>query len=286
MGSLHVVEATVDMNRILNREPGKLRAGLLALAVHALFVVFLVVGVTWRAERPAPVQVDLWRELPPMPSSPKPEAKPERAPEPPKPVVKPAPEPKAEPKAAPKPEKPDIALKEKLEKERLSKEAEAKRQEELKKQRELEQKKKEDARRQAEERRKLLDEQVQREKELLAQAQARRAQQEAQNRAEAQRLSALSRLRDEYMFKIKDKIKRNLVMPSNLQGNPEAHFDVRLTPGGQLVTVTLVKSSGVPAYDDAVERAIKKSDPLPMPPDPVLIHEFRSLRLVFRPDES
>lgn len=269
------------MNRILSREPGKLRAGLLALAVHALFVVFLVVGVTWRAERPAPVQVDLWRELPPVPAPPRPAAKPERVPEPPKPVVKPEPE----PKPAPKPEKPDIALKEKLEKERLRKEAEAKRQEELKKQRELEQQKKEDARRQAEERRKLLDEQVRREKELLAQAQARRAQQEAQNQAEAQRMSALSRLRDEYMFKIKDKIKRNIVMPPNLQGNPEAHFDVRLIPGGQLVTVTLAKSSGVPAYDDAVERAIKKSDPLPMPPDPVLNNEFRSLRLVFRPVE-
>ncbi|MDH4234089.1 MAG: TonB C-terminal domain-containing protein, partial [Gallionella sp.] len=45
----------------------------------------------------------------------------------------------------------------------------------------------------------------------------------------------------------------------------------------------LEKSSGNAAYDNAVERAILKSDPLPLPPDPALFKEFRVLKLKFRP---
>jgi colicin import membrane protein len=47
----------------------------------------------------------------------------------------------------------------------------------------------------------------------------------------------------------------------------------------------LKKSSGNVAYDNAVERAILKSDPLPMPPDVQLFNRFRELNLVFKPTE-
>jgi colicin import membrane protein len=47
----------------------------------------------------------------------------------------------------------------------------------------------------------------------------------------------------------------------------------------------LVKSSGNPAYDNAVERAILKSDPLPLPPDVAMFNRFRELDLVFKPTE-
>jgi len=43
------------------------------------------------------------------------------------------------------------------------------------------------------------------------------------------------------------------------------------------------KSSGNAAYDNAVERGILKSDPLPLPPDPAMFKDFRILELKFQP---
>jgi colicin import membrane protein len=80
-------------------------------------------------------------------------------------------------------------------------------------------------------------------------------------------------------------VKRFIVLPPNLQGNPEVEFDVVLLPGGEVLGVKLRKSSAVAAYDNAVERAIIKAQPLPLPPDPTLFSDFRELKLKFRPKE-
>ena len=39
-------------------------------------------------------------------------------------------------------------------------------------------------------------------------------------------------------------------------------------PSGEVINAKLLKGSGNAAYDDAVERAILKSSPLPKPRDP------------------
>ena len=80
-------------------------------------------------------------------------------------------------------------------------------------------------------------------------------------------------------------MKRYIVEPPNLQGNPQVEFDVVLIPGGEVLNVKLRRSSGVPAYDEAVERAIRKASPLPLPPDPTLFQQFRELHLRMRPKE-
>lgn len=278
-----------------DQEPGKVRAALLAFGVHILFLVFLMVGVSWRAEPPAPVQAELWASLPPQPA-PKAEAKPERPSTPrPEPKREPKPEPKPESKPAPAkaPEKPDIALKEKQEQERRKKEEERRRLEEEKRkqaeaerqrQEELERQRREETerRRREEERQRALEEQVRRE---MAALEAHRAQQEAAARAEAQRLAAIASLRDEYIHRIREKVKYNIMMPPAVPHDAEAVFEVVLLPSGEVLSARLTKSSGVPAYDSAVERAIKKSEPLPLPPDPALFTQFRTLTLKFRPAE-
>jgi colicin import membrane protein len=66
-----------------------------------------------------------------------------------------------------------------------------------------------------------------------------------------------------------------------MTGNPEAIFDVVQLPTGEIIDVQLRKSSGVHAYDDAVQRAILKSTPLPRPDRPDLFQ--RQLTLRFRP---
>jgi colicin import membrane protein len=70
-----------------------------------------------------------------------------------------------------------------------------------------------------------------------------------------------------------------------VQDNAQAEFNVILIPGGSVMSTKLVKPSGSAAYDDAVDRAISKAEPLPVPPDLSLFGKFRELHLTFKPKE-
>lgn len=249
-------------------------SGTLALVMHLLFFALLVFGVSWQKKQAdSAVVVDLWNSLPPLPQTkvePPPPAEVKPPPEPPKPV------PKVETKPVPKPEikpvvKPDIALKEKLEKERKQKEQEK-----------LEAKKREQekARLAALKEKQAKDAEAKRLAREQADALKKLAQQQAAQAA------AQARLIDEYRGRIRDKIRRFIVEPPNLQGTPEVEFDVVLLPGGEVLGAKLKKSSGITAYDSAVERAILKAQPLPLPPDPSMFRDFRELNLKFRPEKK
>ncbi|HTQ73867.1 MAG TPA: TonB C-terminal domain-containing protein [Burkholderiales bacterium] len=86
-----------------------------------------------------------------------------------------------------------------------------------------------------------------------------------------------------YVDRIRSKIKSNVVLPSDIKGNPEAIFDVIQLPTGEVFSVKLIKSSGYQPYDDAVERAILKSSPLPKADRPEQFQ--RELQLKFKPQE-
>ena len=75
-------------------------------------------------------------------------------------------------------------------------------------------------------------------------------------------------------------------MPQDVAKDARAEFLVTLIPGGTVLNTKLIKSSGNAAYDDAVERAILKSNPLPVPQDVQLFSRFRELDLVFKPDTN
>lgn len=69
-----------------------------------------------------------------------------------------------------------------------------------------------------------------------------------------------------YAAKVAAKIKSNtaFVVPADLQGNPAVEYDVQLFPDGSLRGAPRkVKSSGIPAFDEAVRRAIELSAPFP-----------------------
>jgi len=86
-----------------------------------------------------------------------------------------------------------------------------------------------------------------------------------------------------YVDKIRTKIRMNVVLPSDIRGNPEAIFDVIQLPTGEVLSARLMKSSGHKTYDEAVERAILKSSPLPKPDRPEQFQ--RELQLKFKPQE-
>lgn len=283
-------------------------SGALALAMHLIFIVLLVVGVSWQSKRSVePIAVELWSELPPAPRA-KPEpAPPPPPPEPPRQAPRPQPRPEPKPEVKPVP-KPDIALKEQLLKKRQQEEKERAEREEKERQQKLAQEKLERERKQKEEearkrREKELAEQKKREEEkrlaekkkqeeakklaeLKRQEDAKRKEQEmqamlrkqAQQAAEAE---ARSRL-DAYSRQVAERIKRYIVEPPNIQGNPEAVFEVVQIPGGEILSLKLKRSSGNPAYDAAVERAIRRAAPLPPPSDAARFSEVRELELKFR----
>jgi len=271
----------------------RLVAGALALGVHALFVLLLVFGVSWQTEHPAPVMVDLWQSLPkaasqPVAVPPPESAKPAPAFKPEKPA--PAPKPEAE---EPPPKAPDIALeKKRAETERLKKlkaiqeaddqarkdaaQAEA---DALKKARDKQQ-----AEQKAEQKRQALLRQLEADelKQSMANesaANAARAAKLAEAQAAGARQAALSQTIGKYRDLISATVRGNTRLPDNLKGNPQVRCLVKLLPTGDVVSVRVTQSSGNPAYDEAVVRAIEKSSPLPLPTE-------REARAAFVPELS
>lgn len=288
----------------VSRPGSNLAAGAMALGVHALFMLLLVFGVSWQTQHPAPVMVDIWDALPPLPS---PEPRPEPEIVPPEPVKLPEPV-KAEPapqpvikapvvKQAPPHKAPDIALeKKKADAERLQKlnalqEAEDKALAEavraeadaVKKAHEkqmADQKKRELLRQMDEEAllQRMADEDAANEARLMKQAEARSV--------ASKRQAEFARAVGQYRDKISATVRGNVRLPDNLKGNPEVRCLVRLLPTGEVLSVKVTQSSGNVAYDEAVIRAIEKSSPLPLPADRDARAEFvPELSFVHRPKE-
>jgi colicin import membrane protein len=83
-----------------------------------------------------------------------------------------------------------------------------------------------------------------------------------------------------YAGRIRARIKPNIVFnDSSVPGNPVASVEVRVSPDGTITSRKIVKSSGIPAWDDAVLRAIDRTEVLPKDTDgripPAFALEFR-----------
>jgi colicin import membrane protein len=291
---------------VAHEEPGKTASAVLALGMHLLLAAVLFLGVSWQSRPPEAVTVELWTAPPAPPPAPAPKVEQPR-PEP-KPEVRP--EPKPEPRPEPRVEKPDIAIeqeKRRLEEERKAREAEAERQRKLAEQKKLEEQKKLAEQKRQEEQKQLEERKKAEEQKRLAEDKRRL---EAENR---QRLNdqlarelkgtqsasagipgaritgpanvagATSGDTDAYRAKIAAKIKGNVILPMDVIGNPIAEFEVIQAPTGDVLNVKRSKSSGNPTLDEAWERAIWKSTPLPKPDNPAAFE--RRLTLRFRPHD-
>jgi len=88
---------------------------------------------------------------------------------------------------------------------------------------------------------------------------------------------------DSYGGRIRARIKPNITFdPSSVAGNPAAEVEVRCAPDGTIVSKKLVKSSGNAAWDNAVLKAIDKTEILPRDTDG-RVHS--PLLLVFKPND-
>jgi len=229
------------------------------------------------------------------------------APPPPAPAPPPPPPPAVKPpEPAPAPA-PDIAL----EREKKLKEQKAQKERELEQQRVQQQKKKEleakeraeeEAERKKEQQKKLAEQKKQQEAEAK-QAEAKKAE-AAAKQAAADRAATLKRMQglagasgsddakgnaqrssgpsSGYAGRIAAAVRPNITFPDadSVNGNPEAEFEVRLAPDGTIVGVKLAKSSGLPAWDEAAERGLRKTDKLPRDTDGRI---FPSLIVTLKP---
>ena len=270
-------------------EPGALRAFGLAMLVHLLLLIALTWGVSWKSkDLTLSFEAELWSALP-QEAAPPLEAPPPPPPEPVAPPAPPAPPPKAE--AVPDA---DIAIErekkrladEKKKAQALTEKAEkAKKIEETKKLAEAKAKAANEAKAEA---KKLAAQKEQLvKKEAALEAKQRKENLERMNaqlgatgaedaKGSAQKASGPSA---SYGSKVRAKVKPNIVFTEDIAGNPVAEVEVRTTPGGTITSQRLVKSSGNKAWDDAVIKAIIRTETMPRDtdgrvPTPMII-EFR-----------
>lgn len=241
----------------------------MSIAAHLLLVLFFVIGLAWKTEEPAPFEAILFAELPGPSAQPAPTPEPQPEPEP---VAKP--EPAKQPEPAPEPPKADIKLPKPEPKKPEPKKPEPKKPEpkpepkvEPKKPEPKPEPKKPEPKVNSDLLKKLRDEEIARATGGLP--------------ATGSSSAGNSRNKAQYSDKIRQYVRSRIVFPgaSSVDGNPQAVFEVRQLPTGEIVSITQKQSSGIPAWDSAVERALQRSSPLPKADDgsvePVLLLSFR-----------
>jgi len=271
---------------LLPRAPGGNTEGAaLALLVHAGLIAALAYGVAWRSPAPDVVSAELWAALPQTaaPRAAEPAPTPAPAPPPPPPVTK-APAPAPTPKAA-LPD-PQIAI-EKARKEQAAQLEQAEREKALQAKA---------ARERAEKAEREKTEKAEKEKaerEAVAAEDKRLAQQREENlkrmlgqiaSSPGGRGSAVADAAPSasYAGRVARAIKENSRFTGTVSGNPAAEVEVRTAPNGSVIGRRLLKSSGSKEWDEAVLRAIDRTETLPRDIDGRVP---ATLVVSFRPDD-
>jgi colicin import membrane protein len=280
-------------------QPGLVRAFVLAIIAHVLLMLALTWGINWNRESEnRAAEAELWSSVPQQAA---PREMPAPPPPPPVQQVTPAPPPPPAPREA------DIAL----EREKLKKEQALRKEQELERQKKLEARKKElereklEARKKEEELKKQQLAQQKAAEEKLKQKQKKDEVAKAktdEKRREALREENLRRMQglasatggpatpgtatrssgpsDSYAGRVQSRVRPNIVFSDDVSGNPKAEVEVRMAPDGTITSRRLVKSSGLKSWDEAVLRALDKTEMLPRDVDG-RIHS--PLTIEFRP---
>ena len=283
--------------------PGTGRSLGLALFVHFLLMVALTAGIQWKQDNSLSVEAELWAAIPMAVAPKLVEVEPPPPPPPPPPapkeIVKPPPAPSSNVDAdialskRKKQLEEDKKKQETLEAERLKQELLKKEEEKKAKLKEKEQKEiKDKALKEKELKEKEKKEKDRKEKELKdKEAKKLQEQKDAKpspadvKKLEAMRQENMKRIAgmagatgdenatgtaqrsagpsDSYGGRIRGRIKPNITFTEDIASNAPAEVEVRCAPDGTIVGKKLIKSSGNPAWDNAVLKAIDKTEILP-----------------------
>ena len=246
----------------LRSNPGRFRAIIYAVLVHAVVIGLAVIGFRWTM---APSTDQVIQAV----------AVPEQA--------------------ARKPEVADKRAKEE-EEARKKAEAEKRRQAELKKKQEEEQaqqrlvaeRKKKEAEEKEQQKRAELErknEDMRRQK-LTEQSLQEQLAMEEKQRADAAKAARAATIVDKYIPLIRQRVSRSWNSPVGIAKGLKCVVRVRLTTAGEVLSAAVVGPSGNERFDRSVENAVHKAAPLPLPDDPALFDNFREIEFVFDPDKE
>ncbi len=282
------------------REPAQWRSMTLAALVHGLLLAFLWVGVQWQSQQTMAVEAEVWdmttrqaapKAVPEEVVPPQPDKIPEIAPA----KVLPKEEPLEDPEIALAQEKKRKLLEKRKQEDIVKAEHEKALKKEQEKEKLAEQKKKADKSLADDaEKKKLLDqkklqakEQLMRDK-VFADNMRRLAGQASTTGSggtgDAAKSTGNNRGDPSYAARIGAKVRSNTIfnVTDTSGNNPAVEYKIDLLPDGSLRgPIRKLKSSGVPAFDDAVEKAIEKSMPFPrdksgeVPPSIVFVHRMK-----------
>lgn len=113
---------------------------------------------------------------------------------------------------------------------------------------------------------------------------------EQQLAAEQQQISvaqaqAVDNIVNQYKSQILSAIGQRWIVPAGTNKNSAAQLFITLAPGGAVLNVVVVQSSGDPFLDRSAITAVYKASPLPVPKAAELFDHFRELHLTVRPEE-
>ncbi len=89
---------------------------------------------------------------------------------------------------------------------------------------------------------------------------------------------------EKYKALILNTIGQNWIMPKKYLKNSATQLLIQLAPGGIVLHVNILKSSGNPILDRSAMTAVWKASPLPVPNDSEAFGKFRQLHLTVRPE--
>ncbi len=118
-------------------------------------------------------------------------------------------------------------------------------------------------------------------KKMMAEQLARESTQLQQQRARQQK-----GIIDAYRPRIIAAIGQKWLLPPGVQRRLRCLYQINLAPGGVVIGVRLLSSSGNAALDRSASQAIWNASPLPVPKNPALFDKFRVLNLTVRPENA
>lgn len=89
---------------------------------------------------------------------------------------------------------------------------------------------------------------------------------------------------NKYKSLIVNVIEQNWIIPSKIDRNLSAQLLIDLAPGGTVLGVEILKSSGNAALDSSAVTAVWKASPLPVPSAANIFNQMRKLQLTVRPE--
>lgn len=96
-------------------------------------------------------------------------------------------------------------------------------------------------------------------------------------------LHAAQGIINKYQALIQQAISEHWVIPPQANKKLYSMLLIRLAPGGVVLDVQIITSSGDTALDNSARAAVYKASPLPVPSDPVAFEPFRQFNLKARP---